>query len=76
MSYQFLLEALPGLRGPTTAQKQDAEGFAENRGAATLGGTEPASAATSHPPLLAWLQKALILLTRNRPSNPTEQGAG
>ena len=46
--------------------------FAENRSAAMLGGPEPV--ATSNPPLLASLQKALILLGRNRPSNPTEPG--
>ena len=27
LSYQFLSKSLPGLRGPTTAQKQDAEGL-------------------------------------------------
>ena len=44
--------------------------FAEKRDAATLGGPEPASAATAPPTLLAWLQKRLVLLTRNPPLKP------
>ena len=48
--------------------------FVEKRSAATLGGPEPASAATPHPKLLARLQKPLILLAQNRHSNPIEHG--
>src|SRR5262249_19286306 len=44
--------------------------FAENRGAATLGGPEPASAATPHPPLLASLQKPLIFIDSKSPLKP------
>ena len=48
--------------------------FAEKRDAATLGGPEPASAATPHQPLLARLQKPLILLGRNGHPDRIEHG--
>ena len=64
LSYQFLSKSLPLLRGADTAQKQERRRFAENRGAATLGGPKLRSAATPHPKLLARPQKPLILLAR------------
>ena len=70
LSYQFLPKALPGLRGAHYSVETRRRRFAENRGAATIGGLKLGSAATAPPPLLAWLQKPLILLGQNRPLKP------
>jgi hypothetical protein len=48
--------------------------FVEKRDAATLGGPEPASAATPHPPASALLQKPLILLNRKGQPHRIKRG--